>query len=534
MYQKVPKLHYQVGKDADGSDRFITAICAVLSTQFAKLMKKGLELEESASALDLYESEEFIQSVGLQHNSDSSELSDLEDDEDSISKPLTHEEVAQMNKDKHIALADRSKDTYFLEKDLLNNAPSSTSASDSDDVEPKKPYFQPSTTRGKSKTRAKRSIKNRQQTRQGRIPRPRVHAASVNAAIEKAIPTALNREGLAIQNGGYVADNWATPPPVPLSQVVKDHGDAVREESLRAGVEERVEAGLAVEDGRLHDLQYYIDRKYKVIEWDGIETIPLLDDHDHVFMVLAGRPKSPKYLSACDGLYDLITDTLTTASANPKFPDKFCQHKRGDYVTLDTGVAYSQGMTTLSNRSLTTVVQGTADKILSSKLTDRVLGHLESTHAKFGPKLYAFTRRYCLNKRSFYVCASANSGPNALTTRHTDEMNLGFAWCGIVNVGDFDPILGRHLVLEELRYVVQFPPGSSILLPLACIHHCNTTIQDTEKRAALTFYNPGGMFRYVDNHWMTEKQLWRKDKPHFIVNQMKKATRYQSLLSFQM
>ncbi|KAJ3557640.1 hypothetical protein NP233_g11688 [Leucocoprinus birnbaumii] len=559
MYQKVPKVCRQVGKDKADADCFITTIQALTSTRLEELMKNGLELEESVSALDSYESKEFIRSLGLQHFSDSSELSDLEDDgmtsdEDSVSMPLTPEEVKRMNRDKRIALADRLLDSYFLEKDLLDDAPSSTSASDSNDTKPAKPYYQPPTkTGGKSKTR--QNVPTRINDRLFKVAFPD--------------PKFMQRK-LAIPNGGYVGDNRPKPPPELLPQTAQDQG-GVAEGGItvgEAGLEAASTASASLTNltnmtsstsstnsinstnptnkvGCLHDLQYYIDCGYKVVEWDGIETIPLLDDQDRIFMVLAGRPNSPEYVVACDDLYNFITDTLTMASANSKFPDELRHHKRGNYTTLDAGIAYSQGMTTLSNHSLVGVVQEAANTILSSDLVNRVQGHLDATHAKFAPKLHAFTRRYVrkvfkksrfhrklrrLNKQSFYVCASANSGSKALTTRHTDEMNLGFAWCGVLNVGDFDPLLGGHLVLEELRFVVQFPPNSAILLPSACIHHCNTTIQEAEKRAVLTFYNPGGMFRYIDNYCMTEKELWKQNRSHFVMIQMKKATRYQRAL----
>ncbi|KAJ7697753.1 hypothetical protein B0H14DRAFT_3529203 [Mycena olivaceomarginata] len=56
-------------------------------------------------------------------------------------------------------------------------------------------------------------------------------------------------------------------------------------------------------------------------------------------------------------------------------------------------------------------------------------------------------------------------------------------------LGDFDPDLGGHLILWDLRLVIRFPPGSTILLPSAIIRHSNTPIQAHEHRSSFVQYN---------------------------------------------
>ncbi|KAJ3558877.1 hypothetical protein NP233_g11408 [Leucocoprinus birnbaumii] len=427
MYQTIPKKYHLFGKNPDDSDRLLATVEAVSSSQLEVLVQNGVQLEESASvSSDPYLCDEFRRSLGVFYFSDSSDLSEPEDEDESTDKEwsvsLTAEEEAQMKRDKRKALRDRSRDADFLARDIIEDAPSSTSASDADDPTPAPAYFAPARSKkGKSKTRSKWEIKHKRQNLNGRAPRPQIRAAALEAGAKNALPTSLDRETLAIQKGG---------------------------------------------------LQYYIDREYKVVEWDGFETVPLLDSEERVFMVLAGQPRSPEYAADCKELYKLITGTLTTAAANPKYPEKFLHHKRGDYTTLDAGITYAQGMTTISNRSLMSIAQSAANAILGSSLSNQVVGHLETVHATFAPRLYQYVRRYVrklfkksryrkklrrLNKGSFFTCASPHSGPKAVTTCHTDEMNLGFAWCGVVNVGEFDPVLGGHLVLEELAYGYPVP-----------------------------------------------------------------------------
>jgi len=113
-------------------------------------------------------------------------------------------------------------------------------------------------------------------------------------------------------------------------------------------------------------------------------------------------------------------------------------------------------------------------------------------------------------------------------------MNFASGWCAIVALGDYDHHQGGHLVVEELGFVIEFPPASTILMPSAFLHHANTLLPNGQHRAALTFYNPGGLFHFVDNGFKTEKQLWIEDPNHFERMQMKKRTgheRYKYLYS---
>ncbi len=77
-------------------------------------------------------------------------------------------------------------------------------------------------------------------------------------------------------------------------------------------------------------------------------------------------------------------------------------------------------------------------------------------------------------------------------------MNLAYGWCAIQALGNFDPKKGGHIVLWELRLVVEFPPGALILIPSATITHSNTPVAEGESRSSFTQYMPGGLFRWVD------------------------------------
>ncbi|KAK0432578.1 hypothetical protein EV421DRAFT_1742215 [Armillaria borealis] len=78
--------------------------------------------------------------------------------------------------------------------------------------------------------------------------------------------------------------------------------------------------------------------------------------------------------------------------------------------------------------------------------------------------------------QSIFTTATFNFGPHTLCFRHTDSGNLPFGWCAITALRRFNPRCGGHLVLWDLKLVIDFPPGSTILILSAILKHSNTTI----------------------------------------------------------
>ncbi|XP_006463150.1 hypothetical protein AGABI2DRAFT_73369, partial [Agaricus bisporus var. bisporus H97] len=108
-----------------------------------------------------------------------------------------------------------------------------------------------------------------------------------------------------------------------------------------------------------------------------------------------------------------------------------------------------------------------------------------------------------------FSCHSENLPPSAFTLPHRDVVNLAFGWCAIVALGQFDPQTGGHLVLHDLKLIIPFPHSSCILIPSAFLWHSNIPIRKQDSRASLTFYTPGGLFRFIHNEFTTEKACLR-------------------------
>jgi hypothetical protein len=92
-----------------------------------------------------------------------------------------------------------------------------------------------------------------------------------------------------------------------------------------------------------------------------------------------------------------------------------------------------------------------------------------------------------------------NVGKQCICNTHVDGHNLVSGLCLVMPFGNFNFQNGGHLILHELRMVMQLSPGSIILFPSAIISHENIAIGPLEERQAFTAYTPGSMFQWVEN-----------------------------------
>jgi hypothetical protein len=142
----------------------------------------------------------------------------------------------------------------------------------------------------------------------------------------------------------------------------------------------------------------------------------------------------------------------------------------------------------------------------------------------FAPKVYdyvasklaaLFEHHPDLNRNfehSIFPAATFNFGPKCVCRCHTDHGNAAYFWCPITALGNNDPTKGGHLILFDLRLVIEFPPGSTILIPSGILRHGNTPIQDHETRMSFTQYSAGGLIRWVEYGFRTEEKFKAEDK----------------------
>jgi hypothetical protein len=139
------------------------------------------------------------------------------------------------------------------------------------------------------------------------------------------------------------------------------------------------------------------------------------------------------------------------------------------------------------------------------KLYDYYRSHL-------GPlfKAHPSLRRNFMN--SVWTTITFNFGPRTVCYVHRDPGNLAFGWCAITALGRFDPKRSGHLILWDMKLVIEFPPGSTILIPSATLRHSNVRLQEGESRVSFTQYTSGGLFRWVENGFRTNADFEKQDK----------------------
>ncbi|KAJ7914035.1 hypothetical protein B0H13DRAFT_1608019, partial [Mycena leptocephala] len=110
-------------------------------------------------------------------------------------------------------------------------------------------------------------------------------------------------------------------------------------------------------------------------------------------------------------------------------------------------------------------------------------------------------------KKFVFASITLNLGPRTVTFPHLDLGNLAWGWCIITALGRFNFRKGGHLILWDLKRVIEFPPGTSIAIPSAIFRHSNVSIATHESRASIVQYTGANIFRWVENDFHTDTQL---------------------------
>ncbi|KAH9855407.1 hypothetical protein C2E23DRAFT_724304 [Lenzites betulinus] len=243
---------------------------------------------------------------------------------------------------------------------------------------------------------------------------------------------------------------------------------------------------------------------------------PILDKTSRVFAVLAGRPRDPNWDDVNRELQAAFDTTREAYALEPKQMD----HRRGAFPAVTAGISYGGGQKCPRNLSQKTDSnQAVVDSLLGQTAVRRVANFGNSAMQLFAPRLYEYYDNTLDALRNAYPelqpnfannvfgAATFNLGPRTVSYVHADIQNLPHGWCAITAVGDYDPVAGGHIILWELQMVIEFPPGSTILIPSAIIRHSNTVIAPDERRYSFTQYTAGGLFRWVECGFKPVKAL---------------------------
>ncbi|KAH6870861.1 hypothetical protein BKA70DRAFT_1242183 [Coprinopsis sp. MPI-PUGE-AT-0042] len=202
-------------------------------------------------------------------------------------------------------------------------------------------------------------------------------------------------------------------------------------------------------------LEALIAEGYTVEAWDGRTNKVFVDPvTSKIFAACVGRPSDGGFNQAVEDAFEAM-ERMRNAFG---FDLGHWLHRRGQFPAFNIGISYGQGPKEPTNLDT----------------------------GKYSAALQELLDHSAIIRLAHYASVQA--------------------------LGRFDSTKGGHLVLPDLKVVIEFPAGSLILIPSATLTHANTPVQDGEVRLSFTQFSAGGLFRYVDNGFWTETALLIQDK----------------------
>ncbi|KAJ6502981.1 hypothetical protein DFH09DRAFT_1102283 [Mycena vulgaris] len=304
---------------------------------------------------------------------------------------------------------------------------------------------------------------------------------------------ALKRSSKHRRNAAHAAAAAAAEGMPPLGKgVVQRHVDTSLANSLHVDVDISLLAhskpafiGLrsAEEEGGLGGRMYTREeieaftgaKDLRYINWLGRISLPIIDAKGRIIAVSGGMPKDIAG-------WKIVTDTAARFFSHrvreASFTEEDKHHRRAQepFPQITRGLSYGGGQTEPGELRNNGPNIRLSDDFLRHPAFQRLAGFANCLFAMFAPVLFAFYRlqmglitswrpklRWNFAGSVFAAC-TFNFGPHAITVPHLDFANLSWGWCAITALGNFDPDLGGHLILWDLKLVIRFPPGSTILI----------------------------------------------------------------------
>ncbi|KAJ7713338.1 hypothetical protein B0H16DRAFT_1341475 [Mycena metata] len=286
----------------------------------------------------------------------------------------------------------------------------------------------------------------------------------------------------------------------------------------------------------------------RIFDWDGYVFLthtpvgsltppstptPVIDADRHILLVLGGSP--PNDLSwgpdvadnAAAAMQEAAIDIYTEPKWRRKAGVAANSPRRGSHAAKHVGAAMGGGQRFPQNLAHSIRNLAIFAGLFGLKSLQRISGWTNLLFMVFAPHLHEYYRatyaalcdwdrlqsrakhiqRNFPERFSVFTTATYNFGPVTVTLPHIDFGNLAWGWCAITALGNFDPDRGGHLVLWDLKLIIRFPPGSTILLPSAILRHSNLKIGPNETRFSFTQFTPAGIFRWVYNDFRTDKDV---------------------------
>ncbi|KAK7436102.1 hypothetical protein VKT23_019304 [Stygiomarasmius scandens] len=239
---------------------------------------------------------------------------------------------------------------------------------------------------------------------------------------------------------------------------------------------------------------------FQRIRFSGAHSIPILDSRHRLIAIAEATELVQHYAN----------------KANFTLAEK--RHKRGgEFGAEAAGISFGKGQK--EPMQLGGKRQSLMNELIGHPCIEKIAIAQSASYAAFSPKNYQFYFDGMKNllaklphlrpnfSHSVFACLTVNFGPRTRTFVHTDAKNTAHGMCAITALGDFNYKLGGHLILWDLKLFIEFPPGSTILIPSALLLHSNCPIDAHETRYSITQYTAGGIWRWLEDGGRTEGDI---------------------------
>ncbi|KAJ7710738.1 hypothetical protein B0H17DRAFT_914533 [Mycena rosella] len=241
---------------------------------------------------------------------------------------------------------------------------------------------------------------------------------------------------------------------------------------------------------------------------------PIIDAIGTVSGVFGDRPPDADFM---EQVHDPAVKVMEEARANCSVSEERQCHHRGNWTNLSAGDSMGGGQVhpgALVNGVVNTAV---LVALLSNLAFIMYAGFATGLLATWAPNLFDFYVDYmklfhhhypnlhCPFLNGIWCAVTFNLGPMTCALGHRDFADLAFGWCAITALGYFDYRKGGHVILWDCKLMIEFPPGTTILIPSTTIFHSNIPIVDGEHWYSFTQYTAGGIFRWIEHGFKSEE-----------------------------
>ncbi|KAJ8089791.1 hypothetical protein PM082_018367 [Marasmius tenuissimus] len=242
----------------------------------------------------------------------------------------------------------------------------------------------------------------------------------------------------------------------------------------------------------------------EVMEWDGTETIALVNSEDDKVLGILGKIRiDPDQLAAGAAAVEGARHVIV-------FTKKEKSNPRGTSPASAFGISHGGGQKQPMNLSHSVKTNEVLEDLLRQPLFEQASLDANYWLEFYAPRAHHYqqttlktleahdrTLKRNYNDTIFAAC-TWNFGPQFASYAHLDSNNYAHTWCAITAFGDYNPKHGGHLILWDLGIIIEFPPGATILIPSALLLHSNTLVQSGETRYSFVQYSAGALARWIE------------------------------------